>query len=174
MGTFEIGVIWQNLLKQRALVYQNRASFRDADDYVAKRLSGKLEDQNRVSAIETQTNTAWSQVVDLLRELLMMQDEENADSLKRMDAKEVLAAARQAGLVSAAQWEKLDTIRGGRNESAHRYSFVPPLAVWDQINLVADSIDKLMGQLQAGFEKAGVKLEMDFPEFEDRGEIGSP
>jgi hypothetical protein len=171
MGHTEVTKHWANLLKQRSLLYSNRSQFKSEGDYAEQWSSSSTEDQNRVMAMVTQANTAWGLVMELLRELLMAQDDVNAGALRRLDNKELEREAHQAMLITRSQMVALSDMRGGRNEEQHRNSFVLPQTAWAQISLVTEHIDKLMLQIQEGFAHVGTRLEMDFPPFHAAAEI---
>jgi uncharacterized protein YutE (UPF0331/DUF86 family) len=172
MGSVAIGETWGELLKQRALLYANRVGFADVEDYIAQKHSGKLEEQNRVMAIEAQTNLAWTLMTDLIRAVLVAQDEADATSIRGMTVGEWLEVARTRRVITREQWEALDTLQGGRNELVHAYQHVRDRAAWKQIELMGGEIDSLMWRLQTKLEDIGERVEMDFPNFEGGVDLG--
>jgi len=99
----------------------------------------------------------------MTKALLIARAPEDAAAVKPMNSDEVLAAALRQRIFPQAQWEVLDELRLGRNDLQHESSWVPWRQVWRFIELMENSIDKVLTSLQLRFSEAGLELEMDFP-----------
>jgi hypothetical protein len=104
----------------------------------------------------------------MMRQWLMEQAGAARSKLKAAKAWEVLEMAGGEGLITQTMQAVLEEVGAGRNESQHGYASLPPRAAWLQILRCEDTIDKVMLQIQEGFEKLGVELVMDLPEFTDK------
>ena len=160
-----IAAPWKDLLAKRALLHETRRQFQGIDDYGSKVASGELQAQKDAAALEHFAESAFNLVIDLARELLAQMGPGEARGIKNLTAEQVLLELRKARIIRTGRWEVLDELREGRNALQHGASFVPWRAVWRQIELVEGNIDGTIDDLQAAFARAGVPLDLDFPDF---------
>jgi len=154
---------WNDLLKNRVLLHQTKKAVGDISDFGMLLQSPRLEDQNQSAALESYANRSFNLTIDMTKALLIARAPEDAAAVKPMNSDEVLAAALRQRIFPQAQWEVLDELRLGRNDLQHESSWVPWRQVWRFIELMENSIDKVLTSLQLRFSEAGLELEMDFP-----------
>lgn len=162
----DIRLPWDDLLAKRALLHETRRQFDGVEDYGRKIASEALQDRKDAAALEHFAETAFNLLVDLSRELLVQMNPSDRGAIKGLGAEEVLLGLRKGKVFTAARWEVLDEIRGGRNALQHGASFVPWRAVWTQVELIEGNIDGSIADLQSGFAKVGVTLSVNFPDFD--------
>ena len=158
----EILTPWNDLLKNRVL-HQTKKVVGDVNEFGTLLQSPRLEDQNQSAALESYANRTFNLVIDMTKALLIARAPDDAATVKPMNSGEVLAAASRQRVFPQAQWEVLDERRLGRNDLQHESSWVPWNQVWRFIELMENSVDKVLTRLQLKFSEAGLELEMDFP-----------
>jgi hypothetical protein len=166
---YEVAKPWRKLLEERELLHDTLGEFAGVEAYTSARGSKKLKERQHTAALEFFVGNVFNLVVDLAKELLIANAQADRRALKRQGADQILKMADEAGMLRS---EDLEEIQLGRNEGQHQYAFMAVQQAWRQITLVESSIDKIMAQLQIGFEKAGVKLDMDWPGFVGEEEVG--
>ena len=159
----EISTPWNDLLKNRVLLHQTKKAVGDINGFGMLLQSPRLEDQNQSAALESYANRTFNLVIDMTKALLIATAPEDAATVKPMNSDGVLAAASRQRMFPQAQWEVLDELRLGRNDLQHESSWLPWKQVWRFIELMEDSLDKVLMSLQLKFSEAGLELEMDFP-----------
>lgn len=155
-------------MSKRALLHETRRQFEGLDDYGRRIASGNLSDRKDAAALEHFAETVFNLLVDLARELLIQVNPPERRAIKTLGAEAILQAARDRRVFTHARWEALDEVRNGRNALQHSASFVPWRAVWRQVELVEGSVDGCIHDLQAGFARVGLRLDLDFPDFRVR------
>lgn len=145
------------------LLHQTKKAVGDVNDFGTLLQSPRLEDQNQSAAVESYANRTFNLVIDMTKALLIATAPEDAAAVKPMNSDEVLAAASRQRMFPKAQWEVLDELRLGRNDLQHESSWLPWKQVWRFIELLENSVDKVLTSLQVKFSDAGFELEMDFP-----------
>ena len=159
----EVLTPWNDLLKYRVLLHQTKKAVGDINDFGKLLQSPRLEDQNQSAALESYANRTFNLVIDMTKALLIATAPEDAAAVKPMNSDEVLAAASRQRMFPQAQWEVLDELRLGRNNLQHESSWLPWKQVWRFIELMENSVDKVLTSLQVKFLEAALELEMDFP-----------
>jgi hypothetical protein len=159
----EILTPWNDLLKNRVLLHQTKKAVGDINDFGTLLQSPRLEDQNQSAALESYANRTFNLVIDMTKSLLIARAPEDAATVKTMNSDEVLTAASRQRMFPQVQWEVLDELRLGRNDLQHESSWVPWKQVWRFVDLMENSVDKVLTNLQLKFSEAGLELDMDFP-----------
>ena len=145
------------------LLHQTKKAVGDINDFGTLLQSARLQDQNQSAALESYANRTFNLVIDVTEALLIATAPEEAAAVKPMNSDEVLAAASRQRMIPQAQWEVLDELRLGRNDLQHESSWLPWRQVWRFVELMENSVDKVLTSLQVKFSDAGFELAMDFP-----------
>jgi len=162
----EIRAAWEDLLSNRALLYETFKQFKGPNDFERRLLSQNLADRKDVAALEHFAESCFNLVADLAKEFLCVQHPDQRSELKRLNTDEVLKALRHERSIANSQWEMLDELREGRNALQHGSSVVPWRQVWSIVERTQTSIDRIMPRLQRAFTSHNIELDMDLPEYE--------
>jgi hypothetical protein len=169
-----VEVPWKDLLTKRTLLHEHLRSFRGVEDFVARMTSSRLSDRRDAAALERFAEEVFNIYVDLGRDLLARTVSADRSLVREIPTGAVLVHLRVAGVIARTTYDDLDAIRESRNSWQHGASFVPAAAVWRGILQTDRTIDKALAALQRGFDRVGLRLDLEFPELDAPPGVSGP